>query len=205
MAHDHTITLKGPALESAGTSGHLLRDVFGVLVQGAEQSLRFRLEGRSASRGSQPAWLRGAADFQMIELSSGRRVRTLKHQARSLRESMPERFEQTALFDDFDPSRIAGTARDLGADALHSQFGQHVVVTGTADFRPSGRLLRLNAEQVETATPNELQIFTSVPAPLQGPQVFEREPPKDGLAAIVGRWPGEESLETLLAQLKELG
>ncbi|MDP1920253.1 MAG: hypothetical protein Q8L14_28670 [Myxococcales bacterium] len=306
MVHEHTITLRGPALDGPGVSGHLLRDLFGVLVQGAEQSLRFRLEGRSTFRGTQPAWLRSAADFQMLEIERARGSRTLKLEALSLLESMPDRFEQGTLFDDFDPrrsplaffedalesalagdedserfdhsllqtcaefkgvlaagideleiqngrhvvvepasleralrlsrvhyasrtvrlagrldtisysdcrftlvlqngARIAGTARDLGADALHSHFGKNVVVTGTADFRPSGRLLRLNAEDVDPATKNEMQIFTSVPRPLLGPPVVEREAVKGGLAAIAGRWPGEESIEELLLQLKALG
>lgn len=34
MIHKHTITLAGPAADGRGLSGHVLRDLFDVLVQG---------------------------------------------------------------------------------------------------------------------------------------------------------------------------
>lgn len=305
MVHEHTITLRGPAAETAGLSAHLLRDLFDVLVQGAEQSLRFRLEGRSSPSGSPPAWLRNAADFEMVDLARSRSGRTFRLKAKSLVDSMPERFRQAKLFEDLDPDRsplelfelaleqalagnddsdafdhallktcaqfrgllgtgldsveikngrtvvvdavsieqavrlskvdyasrrvrlagqldtisysdcrftlrlengtkIVGTAKELGTEALRDAFGRKVVVTGMADFRPSGKLLRLNAESVDEATSNDLQIFTSIPRPLLGPIVVERERERGGLAAIAGRWPGDESIEELMAQLKEL-
>lgn len=305
MVHNHTITIKGPAAAAAGLSGHLLRDLMDVLVQGAEQSLRFAIEGRSAATGTPPTWLRAAADFDMIDLSKSPRGRTFKLEARPMLESLPDRFNQSDLFDDLDPrqsplelfelalehalaghddsaafdhgllktcaqfrnvlgagletveiknghtivvdgpsveqavrlskvefrsrkvrlagqletisysdcrfmlrlengARIAGTARDLGAEMLRSAFGRKVTVTGTADFRPSGSLLRLNAESVDEATPNDLQIFASIPRPLLGPAVVERERERGGFAALLGQWPGDESIEELMEQMKEL-
>jgi len=101
-------------------------------------------------------------------------------------------------------TKIVGTAQELGTEALRDAFGRKGVVTGTADFRPSGTQLRLNAESVDDATSNDLQIFTSIPRPLLGPAVVERERERGGLAAIAGRWPGDESIEELMEQLKEL-
>jgi hypothetical protein len=99
---------------------------------------------------------------------------------------------------------IVGTTKELGTEALRDAFGRKVVVTGTADFRPSGKLLRLNAESVDDATTNDLQIFTSIPRPLVGPAVVERERGRGGLAAIAGRWPGDESIEQLMEQLAQV-
>ena len=105
MIHEHTITLKGAAIDGAGLSGHVLRDLFAVLVQGAEQSLRYRMEGRSTARGTSPSWLRSASDFQMLEVSAGTHERTLHLEARSLVDSMPEKFAQATMFEDLDPRR----------------------------------------------------------------------------------------------------
>lgn len=305
MIHEHTITLKGPAASEAGLSGHVLRDLFGVLVQGAEQSLRFRLEGRSTARGTAPAWLRPASDFQMVDLARGVGTRTMRIEARSLVESMPDRFPQADLFEDLDPTRspleffeealeealeertdseafdqpllqtcsdfrlllgaglesieirnghtvrvdstsmerlvrlsrvsyaqrkvriagrldiirysdcrftlvlsdgskVPGAARDLGVEALRKGFGQQVVVTGTAEFRPSGRILRVDADLVEPATDSELKIFSVVPRPLLAPAPIERVTERGGLAALLGKWPGDEPLEQLLSQLESL-
>lgn len=302
MVHEHTITLIGERARDRGLSGHVLRDLFRVLIDGSEQSLRFRLEGRSTARGTPPAWLRPASDFQMVELSRTNDSQTLRLEARALVDSMPDKFQQADLFDDLDPkqsplelfedaleealaeradsdafdqplletcsefrsllasgleaveirngrtvrvdretiehvvrlsksayperkvrlagkldiirysdcrftlvlasgAKVAGAARDLGAETLRAAFGKNVVVTGTAEFRPSGRLLRIDADHVEDATEGDLHLFTSVPRPLLGPQVVERAPEKKGLATLLGEWPGDEPLETLLGQL----
>ena len=305
MIHKHTITLAGPAADGRGLSGHVLRDLFDVLVQGAEQSLRFRLEGRSTARGVAPAWVRSASDFEMTDLERSDGTRTMRLEARPLIESMPEKFPQADLFDDFDPTRspleffedaleeaieersdseafdqallktcsdfrmilgagidsidiqngrtvrvdstsidrvvrlarmsyaarkvrlagrleiigysdcrftlvlengskVPGTARDLGVEALREGFGKEVIVTGTAEFRPSGRILRIDADLVEPATASELKLFSVVPRPLLAVAAPERPTEKAGLAALLGQWPGEEPLDQLLAQLKAL-
>lgn len=305
MIHKHTITLWGPAASEPGISGHLLRDLFDVLVQGAEQSLRFRIEGRSSARGAVPAWLRDASDFQMIDLASGTGARTMRVEARALVDSMPDRFAQRAMFDDLDATRspielfedaleeallektdseafdqplletcakfrnllgagvdavelvngrtvrvdrdalervtrlariqyaprkvrlagrldiirysdcrftlvlqngarVAGVAREPGAEALRGAFGTDVVVTGTAEFRPSGSLLRVSADLIEPARSSELELFGSLPRPLLAPAPVDRPGARGGLEALLGEWPGDESLEQLLGQLEQL-
>ncbi len=305
MIREHTITLWGPAATEVGVSGHLLRDLFDVLVQGAEQSLRFRIEGRSSARGAAPAWLRSASDFRMIDLVAGNGARTMRVEARSLVDTMPERFAQKSLFEDLDATRspielfedaleeallersdseafdqplletftkfrnllaagveavelqngrtvrvdreamervlrlsriayaprrvrlagrldiirysdcrftlvlqngarVAGIAREPGAEALRDAFGAEVVVTGTADFRPSGSLLRVNADLIEPARASELEMFGNVPRPLIAPAPVERPVARAGLEALLGEWPGDESLEQLLGQLEQL-
>lgn len=101
-------------------------------------------------------------------------------------------------------TRIAGTAKDLGAETLRAKFGQDVIVGGTADFRPSGRLLRINAEQVEPATQKDLQLFAAMPRPLSAAAPSERRIVRGGLSALLGQWPGEESADVLLEQLRQL-
>lgn len=305
MTHEHHITLKGPAVEDRGVSGHLLEDLVGVLVQGTERALRYRLEGRSTAPGAPPAWLRPASDFRLLSIVEAKGVRTFEVQAQPLLQSMPERFQQGQLFDDIDPrksplelfedaledamlekvdsdafdypllqtcadvrtvlgagvdsfeikngrtllldaeslsrvaallrepfaarrvrlagrlesiqysdcrymltlasgAKIAGTARDLGTETLRTWFGKQVVVTGMADFRPSGRLLRINAEGFEPASETDLQVFAAIPRPLNTAAPVERPAAEGGFAALLGKWPGDEPTEQLLAQLRKM-
>lgn len=101
-------------------------------------------------------------------------------------------------------SKVPGTARDLGVEALREGFSKNVVVSGTAEFKPSGRILRVDADLVEPATDSELTIFSVVPRPLLAPAPTERAPERAGLSALLGQWPGDEPLEQLLAQLESL-
>lgn len=299
---EHIITIAGPAVEEPGLSGHLLRDLSHVLVTGAEQALRYRLDGKSTARGPQPSWLRQAADFQFTSLDLSSKRRAFGLHARSLVESMASQFGQAELFDDLDPRRspielfedalsdaldgkadsdafdhslletcalfefilgagvdsieikngrtlridptsmvrvvtltkntfagrqvslaghidiirysdcrftlitkdgakVAGTAKELGTEALRDAFGKDVIVTGRAEFRPSGRLLRIEAETVDLASEKELQIFSAIPRPLGAVAPIQRIPAKGGLAALLGKWPGDEPLEQLFEQL----
>jgi hypothetical protein len=94
VIHQHTITLASAAANESGLSSYVLRDLFDVLVKGAEQSLRFRIEGRSVSTasGPSPSWLRPASDFQMIDLQRTDSSRTMRIETRSLIDSMPDKF-----------------------------------------------------------------------------------------------------------------
>lgn len=104
-----------------------------------------------------------------------------------------------------DGSKVHGTARELGAEVLREGFGKHVVVTGLAEFRPSGRILRVDADLVEPATASDLKIFSVAPRPLlAAPAPGRSQEKKRGLSALLGEWPGEEPLDVLLTQLKSL-
>lgn len=96
-----------------------------------------------------------------------------------------------------------GEMRDL-ADL----FERDVVVEGGAVFRPSGNLLRIEAEAIRPATDQD-DFFRRIPEPTL-PQAEQRSllrPQKagEGADAIYGKWPGEESEEDILAALKEMG
>ena len=115
MTHKHTITLHGGGASKERISAHLFRDLLDLLVDGAEKSLRYRIEGRSTVGGGRyPRSLRPAADFVLVR-GAGHEANSAVIEARPLIETMPERFHQGDMFDDLDPSK---SPVDLFEDAL---------------------------------------------------------------------------------------
>jgi hypothetical protein len=104
-------------------------------------------------------------------------------------------------------SPVRGVADEsISPTQLASLFGQHVIATGDAIFRPSGSLLRLDAMSLERAGKGA-SAWEKLPRPLfeasKGPSPYRMsQTPKTGLGAIMGRWPGEESDEELAAALE---
>ena len=92
---------------------------------------------------------------------------------------------------------------------LKSFFGEIALVEGTAQFRPSGRLLRVDVQRVEEATPRDAALFSTEPRPLEYQDDLNgvsrpRPPRRRGLDAIIGQWPGDESDEELERMLHEM-
>jgi hypothetical protein len=89
---------------------------------------------------------------------------------------------------------------------LQHHFGKEITVFGKAIYRPSGSLLRVDAQElIETSEGRE--VFSSIPEAMSIPARGERgrlQLAKRGVAAFFGTWPGEESDEELLAALGEL-
>jgi len=95
---------------------------------------------------------------------------------------------------------------------LDEFFGKPVVVSGAALFRPSGSLLRIDAEQVDLANEADQVLWAAIPRsedPLLGPRgplEFSKAGP--GVADPFGRWPRELSEEdagefvTLLSEVR---
>jgi hypothetical protein len=102
---------------------------------------------------------------------------------------------------------VKGIADGLAAKQLAELFGQSVVVSGTAVFRASGALLRIEAEAIEPAG-SDAAIWARVPTPLFRimDTVSLREPqgPRSGVNAVFGQWPGDESDEEIATALLEL-
>jgi hypothetical protein len=94
-------------------------------------------------------------------------------------------------------------ARD--PDLLHKHFGQEITVFGKAIYRPSGSLLRLDAEEILETTDGRMA-FSSIPEALSKPFRTDRklQTGKTGVAAFFGTWPGEETDGDLLTALGEL-
>jgi hypothetical protein len=91
---------------------------------------------------------------------------------------------------------------------LAALFGHQALVTGYAKFRPSGALLRIEAERIEPASERDIAVFSAAPSPLldalDARELRRPQGTKSGLAAIVGQWPGDETDDQVLAALADL-
>jgi len=92
-------------------------------------------------------------------------------------------------------------------EELRGLFAKRVVVAGLAQYRPSGRLLVIDAEHVGLATEGDV-LWEQSPvarpaksAPVARPLAQDE---RSGVAAFFGSWPGEESEADLLAALADL-
>jgi hypothetical protein len=105
-----------------------------------------------------------------------------------------------------DGHRVQARLEEPDPDLLSSLFGKRVTISGTARFRPSGRLLLVDAGYLGPATPGDV-IWERLPAARPGPAspVFTMpQTPRTGVASFFGIWPGEESDEELLRALDEI-
>jgi hypothetical protein len=80
-------------------------------------------------------------------------------------------------------------------------------VSGVAKFRPSGGLLRLDAERIEPAS-DAPSPWSRMPTPLLREidtlKLSVSQGPRSGVAAIWGKWPGDESNEEFIDALAQL-
>lgn len=107
-----------------------------------------------------------------------------------------------------DGSEIRGLlTRGESLDLFSRLVGTRVAVGGRAVFRPSGRFLRIDAENL-LPVESEEAFFSRVPVPLAGgtrPSRWVRpQTATTGINAIFGKWPGDETEEELLAQLEAM-
>jgi len=88
-----------------------------------------------------------------------------------------------------------------------AQLNRRVLVLGRAVYRASGRLLRIDADEI-TATEDDSSIWSRVPAPrrrkLDLSEYRKPQGPKSGMSAILGRWPGDETDEEIREALERL-
>ena len=306
----HSVRLVGERARGARIAGSILGELTSVLIDATRGSLRQRVEGRSTARGSIPAWLHVAADFDVVGVESGSTV--LAIEAPPLFDVAPSLFSQRHLFEPVDASdsafelmehtlalaadgrsdsdlfdqpllstfrrfdrilssgfssielatgdprrpavvidtnsihavdrlirstpepqraRVSGTldtirhsdrmftllfddgkaakglAEGVAAEQLAELFGQSVVVSGTAVFRASGALLRIEADSVEPAG-SDATVWARIPTPLfrimDGGGLRQPQGPRSGVNAIIGRWPGDETDEEIVFALREL-
>lgn len=106
-----------------------------------------------------------------------------------------------------DGQEIRGVLTEGDIAQISPFLNRRVLVLGKAIYRPSGRLLRVDAEEVVEATGEE-RFFSSIPKPVR--QKFDlrdtvrEQQHKMGIAAVIGKWPGDESDEQIEQALKEL-
>jgi hypothetical protein len=90
---------------------------------------------------------------------------------------------------------------------LGELLGQQVIVSGTAKFRPSGSVLRIEADQI-IAAEGDTTLWEASPRPLfsdadMRSQHVARDP-ASGIAAIFGQWPGDENDDDFNDAVREL-
>jgi hypothetical protein len=103
-----------------------------------------------------------------------------------------------------------GTAVAARLDAhdneqLKALFGSRVVVSGMAQFRPSGKLLVIDVEHLGPARDGDA-VFESAPKATATRPAASLLPQDEtsGVSAFFGTWPGDESDEELLDALEAI-
>jgi hypothetical protein len=113
----------------------------------------------------------------------------------------------TLLLDAGSSVRGVITSDELDSDALGRLWGRRARVEGRAKFRPSGSILRVEAERIEPAS-DRPSPFAELPRPLFGTlgerALSKPQGPRSGVGAILGQWPGSESEEEFQRALDEL-
>lgn len=93
---------------------------------------------------------------------------------------------------------------DFTADAL-AILNRRVLVPGKAVYRASGRLLRIDADVIQAAD-DAPSLWSRIPPPRTkavDSSVFRvPQTPAVGVAAVVGRWPGDETDQEIAAWLE---
>ena len=100
----------------------------------------------------------------------------------------------TLLLDD--GRSVKGVAEGVAYEQLAQLFGARVVISGLAVFRPSGGILRIEADSIDPAGAGA-EIWSRLPTPFSRPvdvsTLQQPQGPRSGVNAIFGRWPRDES------------
>lgn len=106
-----------------------------------------------------------------------------------------------------DGQEIRGVLAEGDIRQITPHLEKRVLVLGKAVYRPSGRLLRVDAEEIALAT-EAGPFFSAIPKPVR--QKFDLrdtlrdQQHKPGITAIVGKWPGDETDGEIEQALREL-
>jgi hypothetical protein len=104
--------------------------------------------------------------------------------------------------------QIRGVLAEGEPEALAPFFGKLAVVEGVAQFRPSGSLLRVDADLPQPASEQDLVLWSESPRPLFAPmdqrELRRPQRPDSGINAVIGAWPGDETDEEIFAWLEEI-
>lgn len=103
--------------------------------------------------------------------------------------------------DAFELSTQNGVARctlvTATVDTLRDRFGEEIAIGGTAYFRPSGRLLRVEVDGIDVPRRGDAR-FARLPTPVRSAreqaQALMRRPDfGNWLGSVRGKWPGDET------------
>ena len=107
-----------------------------------------------------------------------------------------------------DGSNARGILLEGEMERLASLFNKEVLVQGLAIYRPSGRLLRIDAKEVSEGE-GISRSYSRIPFPLARPSesaaLRVRQSPGTGVGAFYGIWPGDETDKELLEALERTG
>jgi len=104
-----------------------------------------------------------------------------------------------------DGSEVEGLLVQGDPSEFAKLFGQGVVLYGKAVFLPTGRILRLEADDFRTATPND-EFFGRLPKSTVVPTNLEEIGRHNllRLENVIGKWPGDETDEQVAEALRRL-
>jgi hypothetical protein len=104
--------------------------------------------------------------------------------------------------------QIRGVLAEGEPEVLAPFFGQVAVVSGVAQFRPSGSVLRIDADLLQPGGERDLALWSESPRPLFAPadprELRRPQGPRSGINAVIGAWPGDETDEEIFALLEEM-
>jgi hypothetical protein len=97
---------------------------------------------------------------------------------------------------------------NIDVRALGELWGEDVVVSGVAKYRPSGAVLRIEALRIERAETRDLDLWGRVPKPIvHGSDVHplrQAQGPRSGINAMFGRLSADESDDDIIEALDQL-
>lgn len=103
--------------------------------------------------------------------------------------------------------RVSGVFPGELADRMAELWRTRVLVMGKAVYRASGRLLRVEADDIQPGE-SAPSMFSEAPLPgnarLDPGRLRRTQGPRSGMAAIMGEWPGDETDEDIEAALEQL-
>ena len=80
-------------------------------------------------------------------------------------------------------------------------FGRSAIVSGTASYRPSGSVLRIEASRIQAASDEALEMFSQIPLPFLASETSgeyrQFQGPMGGINNLYGQWPGDETDEQI--------
>jgi hypothetical protein len=102
---------------------------------------------------------------------------------------------------------VRGVLVDGSIEEMAPHLRKELLVFGRAVFRPSGRLLRVDADEFRPAQDSD-RFFAKIPKPMsrarQKSKPRERERAAEWLRSAMGKWPGDETDEQISQALGEL-
>lgn len=100
----------------------------------------------------------------------------------------------------------ARLSEDLSPKEVREYWGEEISITGTAHYKPSGRIAFLEIEKIFEPGEGD-DYFSTLPGTETVEQQIQRQLKEKGyanqLSEVVGQWPGDEDFESLLEQLSE--